>query len=62
MCHGSAGTVPGTLRSLPGHPKGGSVQPRSFPPVCLQEMQDEGRALAGGRKVETGEDREDEGG
>lgn len=39
---GSPGLVPGTLRSLPGHPRGGSVQPRSFPPACLQEMQDKG--------------------
>lgn len=30
---------------------------RSFPPACLQEMQDEGGAQAGGREVETGEDR-----
>lgn len=48
---GLAGLVPGTLRPLPGHPQGGNVQPRSFPPPCLQEMQDEGR------EVETGEDR-----
>lgn len=45
---GSPGLVPGALRSLPGHPRGGSVQPRSFPPRCLQEMQDEGGALAVG--------------
>lgn len=54
---GLAGLVPGALRPLPGHPQGGSVQPRSFPPACLQEMQDEGRALAGGRGVEAGTDR-----
>lgn len=41
-------------RSSPGEE---SVQPRSFPPACLQEMQDEGGALAGGREVENGEDR-----
>lgn len=52
---GSLGLVPDALRSLPGHPRGGSVQPRSFPPACLQEMQDKGVALAGGRRVETGE-------
>lgn len=51
------GLVPVTLRSLPGHPRGGSVQPRSFPPACLQEMQDEGWAVVGGSKVERGEDR-----
>lgn len=54
---GPPGLVPGTLRSLPGHPRGGRAQPRSFPPACLQEMQDEGGALAGGRAVEAGEDR-----
>lgn len=43
---GSLGLVPDALRSLPGHPRGGSVQPRSFPPACLQEMQDKGVALA----------------
>lgn len=36
---GLPGLVPGSLRSLPGHPQGGSVQPRSYPPACLQEMQ-----------------------
>lgn len=54
---GPPGLVPGTLRSLPGHPREGRAQPRSFPPACLQEMQDEGGALAGGRAVEAGEDR-----
>lgn len=54
---GSLGLVPGTLRSLPGHPRGGSVRRRSFPTACLQEMRDKGGALAGGREVETGEDR-----
>lgn len=49
--------VPVALRSLPGHPRGGSVEPRSFPPVCLQEMRDEeGRALVGSWEVEKGED------
>ncbi len=52
----SPGLVPGTLGSLPGHPRGGSVLPRSFPPACLQEMQDEGGALTGGREVKTGGD------
>lgn len=57
---GSPSLVPGALRSLPGHPRGGSVQPRSFPPACLQEMQHEGGALAGGREVETRVDRLDD--
>lgn len=57
-----AGLVPGTVRSLSGHPRGGSVQPRSFPPACLQEMQDKGGARAEARKRETGEDKGGKGG
>lgn len=59
---GSPGLVPGILRSLPGHPQGGRVLPRSSPPACLQEMQDEGRALVGGREVETDRMKGGEGG